>query len=98
MSLTFEEAKELSAKKWELLAENNGNLVIVLELIPELKNFEDQCAMCEYQSKNTSNSFYCSECPYYHICDNEYQKFSECKNSENAKIVYEAIVKINETI
>ena len=94
MELTLEKAKELSAKKWELLVENDGNEKKVLETLPDLSNFRNKCAMCEFVYTQDNPS--CDSCLYTGICLDVYGDFLNIPCSYTAREVYNKIIYRNQ--
>ena len=94
MELTLEKAKELSAKKWKLLVENDGNERKVLEILPELSEFRSKCAMCEFVYTQDHPS--CDCCLYKDLCLEEYGHFLDSPCSDTAEEVYNIIIYRNQ--
>jgi hypothetical protein len=89
--MKLQKAIYLSVKKWKWIVDNNGSNNGLIVAMPELKNFSNNCAMCEY--KNPKNFNGCIKCLLSSVCDNEYQNWAHNKNKENAIKVLEAIKK-----
>ncbi len=92
--MTLEEAKELSAKKWELLVKYDGNEARVLKDLPILTNFRQKCAMCEYIWEESG--LRCGNCLYDGLCISDtYGAFLEKACSSTATEMYNKILKRN---
>jgi len=46
--ITFNEAKELSLKKWEYLKDHTNDMGRICEIIPELDDIVYECGMCTF--------------------------------------------------
>ena len=92
--MTLEQAKELSAKKWELLVKHDGNEHQVIKELPELINLRNRCAMCEHVWEE--QELKCYNCLYGSLCISDtYGNFLDRACSETSQEMYNAILKRN---
>ena len=100
--LSFEEAKRLSIKKWEIIVKNDGESCIdLLENDKELVKLRSHCGFCE----RMSIGYYllkCEECEFGKISgdchkNNSYFRIWQLnKNKENAQNILEIIKNLKE--
>lgn len=92
--MTLEQAKELSAKKWELLVKYDGNEHQVVKELPILVPFRHKCAMCEYIWEE--QELKCKNCLYDGLCiGHKYNDYLHTPSEETSKKVYKEILKRN---
>lgn len=95
MNLTIETAKELSERKWQIIVDSNANLSKLKELLPEVTEMLNDCAMCEYHLHELGKR--CNSCIYASVCSEDlYEAWVTYRSKSAAADILREIKRINE--